>query len=338
MVSQQLSLTDVRSGECPFADLLDDNDNHCFSLGQHNGYEVISEDHPEFAQWLAEVRGVGFDDVRPSLIPNIELPNFIPTVTIGSKNLLKNNNLKFIAVSLRDIVSPQRLLIPDDIRERFSVGEDTKIILLNYAEDILIEKMWSKRKILFEKIASLNFDLVTAVNYSIWFDQPHAERLINMKRSLMTFEEMQSLGVPAVPHIYWTGQKDLQRWAKWLNKNQSVWCVAINLQTQRGRDLWDQTLADLRYLVSLLDRELHFIITGASKPERALQLKDLLQSLTITNGSCARKAASGYLIKKDNDKYTFEHSAAPKNQILDMNTKFYISLLGNSVGNSVPGI
>jgi hypothetical protein len=291
---------------------------------------VLAEDHPRLPEWLADVRNVGFGDVIAKPTPIFELPTFMPTITSGSKSLLAGYSPEYVAVSLRDVISPKRLIPAKDIRQRFGVDKYTKIVLLNYAEDALIEKIWTSRRTVLSQIAGLGFDLVTSINYSIWFSQPHAERLINMKRSLITFEELQQLGVPTIPHVYWTGRTDLKRWAGWLKSNDEIWCIAVNLQTERdyrhGR--WEQVLSDLQYLVSLLDRNIHFFVSGASTPERALQLKETLPKLTITNGSCSRKAACGYLMSQDQGKLKLEHSSdKPKNEIFNSNTSFYMSLL-----------
>lgn len=332
MAIKQLGLWDNRSDKCPFVELLEDDDNHCFSFDQpKGGYEVIAEDTPFFANILAEIKNVGFNDILAKPTPSLEYPSFIPGVKRGSQKLLQENVPPFVAVSLSNILSPKKLSMPTgDIRSKFGIHPKSKILLLCYAKDGLIEKLWGQRKEIFRKIKSLEFDLVTAVNYSIWLDQPHAERLINPKRSLITFQELQDLGIPAVPHIYWTGRKDLIRWHDWLASNKVVNTVAINLQTERerGNVIWNQTLEDLKYLVSILDRPLHFLITGPSKPERIRQLQNILPRFTLTNGSCASKAASGYLIKEDQGSLRYAHdNKIPKNEILGKNIKFYEELM-----------
>lgn len=333
---KQLGLWDNRSDKCPFVELLEDDDNHCFSFGQpEGGYEVIAEDTPFFANILAEIRNVGFNDISVKPTPSFEMPSFIPNVKRGSQKILQGNIPPVVAISLSNIISPKELSMPTgDIRSKFGIHPKSKVLLLCYAKDGLIEKLWGQRKEIFRKIASLKFDLVTAVNYSIWLNQPHAERLINPKRSLMTFQELQKLGVPAVPHIYWTGKKDLMRWSDWLKNNQGVNTIAINLQTERerGNVIWNQTLEDLKFFVSILSRPIHFLITGPSEPERIRQLQNILPNFTLTNGSCARKATSGFLIKEDQGSLRYEHNnKIPKNEILGKNIKFYKELMAEKL-------
>lgn len=336
---KQLGLWDNRSDRCPFVELLEDDDNHCFSFGQPvGGYDVIAEDTPFFANWLADIRNVGFNDISAKQTPSVSMPAFIPSVKRGSQKILQGNTPPIVAVSLSNIVSKKELSMPTgDIRSKFGIHPKSKVLLLCYAKDGLIEKLWSRRKEVFKTIASLGFDIVTSVNYSVWLDHPHAERLINLKRNLITFQELQDLEIPAVPHIYWTGRKDLMRWRDWLANNKGVNMVAINLQTERerGNAIWKQTLEDLKFFVSILNRPIHFLITGPSKPERIKQLQNILPRFTLTNGACARRAASGYLIKEDQGSLHYEHSnEMPKNKILEENIKFYEKILGKQLGQS----
>ncbi len=330
MSYKQLSLfTDTRSENCPFGELLEPDDNKCFSQGLHSGYDFISEDHPDFAQWMADVRGVGFDDVIAKPSKKIDLPLYIPSITVGSRSLLQGTGIKFFAVSLRDVVSPVRLSMAIDIRARLGLEPDSKLLLMNYAEDALIEKIWPIRMQIFPELAKLGFDLVTSINYSIWLDQPHPERLINTKRNLLTYSELQSFGMNTIPHIYWSGKKDLERWAVWLNNNPSVWCIAINLQTEREyrSGLWGETIEDLGFFIPLLKSAPHVLVTGASTLPRVQQLREIIPSISVSNGVCARRAASGYLLSEKDGKLLETHHDIPKNEILKKNIQFFDYLM-----------
>ena len=311
--------------ECPFIELLEEDDNHCLLFNPNQRNEVLSCDNLETYKWLSHIRNVGFDVIaKPT--PPVSLPLFIPVVPHGSKGILAGSSISYVATSLREVVSPKKLLMPTDIRKRLGVSKTQRIMLLSYGRDKLIEQMWSKRKEVFKNLAALDFDLVTAVNYSVWLNDPHAERLINIKRSLITFEDMQKLNIPTIPHIYWFGEKDLQRWGAWLLRNKNVKIVAINLQTEKGKT-WDRTLKDLEFFVSIIDRPLHFFITGATTPNKARQIKNIFPSLSLSNGSCSRKASSGFLIKEKRAKIHLVQSKLPRNEIFQKNVEFYENIL-----------
>lgn len=322
MEAKQLPLWSLKSDTCPFSDLIEVDDDHCFS-DDKVGYECLAEDHPDWPKWVADVGGLGFSDIKARPGPDLQLPSFIPVVRRGSQKILKEIDYPFVGVSLGDIVTGKSLSTPDEVRGKFGISKSTKIVLLCFGYDNLIERIWTDKRVVLPKIAALNFDLVTGINYSVWLDQPHLERLFNLKRSLITFKEFQELGVPAIPHIYWFGQRDILRWCEWLSNNNNVKFVAIDLQTERKDRIWNQTLDDLKFFVSNLDRKIHFLIIGPSVTKRIEQLKTILPNFTLANSACSRKAASGYLIKEEGQVFKYEHSRAEKNKIMQFNIATY---------------
>lgn len=325
MQGDQLGLWQIRLSNCHFANLLEEDDNHCFSFDPKQKNEVLSCENSQTYRWLAYVRGVGLD-VTAKPTPSMILPPFIPIVPAGSQKILTGNSLPFIATTLPDVISCKELSAAVDIRKRLGINEEPKIVVLAYGPDSLIEKIWPKRQEIFRKLAALDLALITAINYSVWLKDPHAERLINIKRGLLTFEDMQQLNMPAMPHIYWTGRKDLIRWANWLAQNRGVRTIAINLQTERG-ETWNQTLRDLEFFVSLLDASQRLLITGASNPTRARQLKKVIPNLTLSNKDCAISAVNSFLMKELHGKIEKSYSDLPKNEIFRKNIELYEDLL-----------
>jgi len=298
---------------------------------------MLAEGDLRLPQFLADVKGVTFNNVkaRPARLPS--LPSFVPVVRKGSRSLLAKMDFPFVAVSLGDVISEKKLSIASDIRKKFGVGKNTKIILLSYGSDPLLENIWTNRREVLSKIALLDFDLITSINFSIWLPQPHAERLINLKRSLIVFEEMQNLGLPAIPHLYWSGKKDLLRWAEWINQNKEVKTIAINLQTLRSNKDWGRSIDELQILSPALNRPLHFLITGPSTTKRVNQIANLFPCLTISNGRCSRSAACGFLLEKKED--TLVKTYRPdlnKKVILSQNTVIYNQIIAKQQATNQP--
>ena len=293
----QLKLSDQRSPNCPFVDRIENEDDHCFGVGmERTGYETIAEDSPSFEHWMSEINGVGLQDIIARPIPVPELPRYLPTITRGSQTLFTDYRPEFVGVSLGDVVSTEKLYTPTSLRERFGIPAGTKVILLAYGRDRLIENLWPERKQVFARLAQLGFAAATSINYSIWAEQPHAERLINIKRSSLSYKSLQQAGIPAIPHIYWHGRKDLTTWVKWLEANPAVNTAAINLQTIRHRPTWARAIEDLLFLVDCLPRPIHFMITGPQEFSRVRQINKIFPSLTLTNGYTSRMAAAKQLI------------------------------------------
>jgi len=335
MASRQLGLFD-KNPDCPFEGLFEDDDDRCYSLSGKNNYDEISEDRPDLEEWLAEIGGVRFDNVTASNTPAIDLPSFLPTIPRGGKKLTFETDEKFFGITLRDVVSMKQLKVAVDIRATLGLAPDTKLVLLAYGRDELIENIWPERWRIYEELLKLNLDLITSINYSIWLNQNHCEHLINVKRNLLTFQEMQSIGLPAIPSIYWYGHKDLDRWAKWLNDHPQIKMAAINLQTLRTRKYWTATVDDLTYFSKLLKSEIHFLIDGPSTIGRIDQIKEIFFMVTITNKYCANMAATGMELSHETGKILSHYSPVPRNIIFKKNTNLYGKLTGKGSNLNVP--
>lgn len=319
----QRSFQDVQNKQCPFGAYLDPGDTHCFTHYDSNGgYQVLSENDSRYTQWLADVGSVDFGDVVPLATPDILLPNFIPVIPkCGGRGILKEVDLAYVAVTLSDLITSKLHQFPTDVRDRFDIPKGTKVILLAYGKDKFIEPIWPDRDNYYEQIAKLKFDLVTGINYSVWHEQPHAERLINVKRGLLTFSEMQSYGIPSIPHMYWSGRKDLERWAEWLNNNPQVKLVATDLQTQRLDKVWDVALDELvNYFAPNLKTQVHFLVTGASTTKRKVELaKAFPGGVTISNKNVAMESMFHQQLEEDGRAIKNGYINLPKSTLFSRN-------------------
>jgi len=300
------------------------------------GYEVIAEDSANLDTWLASIRGIGLNDVVAKDISVPDLPGFIPTVRRGSGKLFTQFQPPYVGVLLRDVVSPIKLEVAANLNERTGAPLGTKFILMGYGSDQLIENLWPKQSEVFEQLAQLGFAAVTGINYSIWDDQPHAERLINIKRGLLTFEAWQQLGVPAIPHIYWCGRKDLDAWLDWLTLNPSITTIAINLQTLESKESWATAMVDLAYFAERLSNSTHVLVTGPQKLERIQQVTQLFPNMTLSNGFVMRMAASGQLIESDGHTVSANYSEADRSSISSTNFDIYDQYMRQAVRQRSP--
>ncbi len=311
---------------CPCIGLLDDGDEHCQkNVYEVTSYDTISCDDRRYPLHIASVRGLGFHDVVAHPIPDIVIPSYMPMITKGSHRLFEEvEGIPMVGITLDQLVSPKKLQLPENIRKTFGVPDETKIVLLNYAHDAVIEQIWPKRMEFFKKIADLEFDLVTGIDYSIWHNQPHLERLFNIKRNLITFEEFQLLGIPCIPHVYWYGIRDLERWAEWINNNSHVTTIAVNLQTVRNPSLWDQVTKEIGYFKNLLHRDIRLLITGPSTETKITQLLTA-SPFSLTNAVPAHRAWSRRAVD-ENGKYSITNELSVS-QIFMQNIQYQQQLL-----------
>jgi len=286
----QLSLDAVRSDVCPYVDFIDDDDGHCNNYDMASiEYQPLAEDSDDHIMQMAAVEGPYLNTVMAVEQRLPDLPVYVPGIQKGSGKLFAHTTPAWVGIHLGEIVSGDKLLTPADVRRRMGVPAGTKLLLLAYGKDRLIENIWPHKSEVLRRLAALGFDLVTSINYSIWDIHPHPEKIFNVKRSLVIYEEMQSLGMPAIPHVYWYSYKSMVMWADWLNENTGVHGIAMDVQTLKAED-WACFADELRQFVSLLNRPLHFVITGPVAASRITELREILGMFTLTNsyaGQCA---------------------------------------------------
>lgn len=324
---KQLDLASIRNEACPYADFIDDDDLHCNNNGlAPTGYVPLGEDSSDHDEQIASVGGPYLNDIE-AVEQNIpELPDYIPVITHGSRKLFVDHEPEWVGVQLGEVLSGTKLRTAKDVRKRLGVPTSTKVVLLAYGLDFLIENLWQYRREKLRELAKLGFDLVTAVNYSIWDMHPHPEKIFNVKRSLVTYQEFQEFGVPAVPHIYWYGQKSMDHWISWLNHNPCIQTIAIDVQTI-PHNAWGAFLGELKEFVKLVARRLHFLITGPETAQRILQLKAALPSMTLTNTYASIMAWSRKTLELVDDHVKNEFSDSHKSKIMLNNIQVYEQIM-----------
>ena len=299
---QQLKITDIRRPDCPFVHRLEDDDFNCDAGGINaKGYDLIGEDSDDFALRVAEVNGVDFDDITIETPVNPVLPRYLPTIPGGSGKLFREYTPEYVAVSLKDVVSAKELKVATDIHARLGVPKKTKVILEGYGKDALLELGWpaADRHRIIAEIARLDFHAVVPSDYSVWADQPHAERFINQKKSMIMYKELIEAGLPAIPHITWFGRKDIDEHLRFLHGHPDMKTVAMDLQTIGPESDWVQLLDDLSYFAASISSDTRCLITGPSVPSRIEQIIRILPNVTITNGAAAQNAVRSVLLAED---------------------------------------
>lgn len=234
----------------------------------------------DLAGFIADVGGLHFEDVvaAPSNLPRF--PPYIPQVGRGLQ--LPPYPIYAVACDLvkDDLLNGRPL---QNLRARFGIPPSSHVLLINFAKDAIVERMWAAQRNVVASIAASSLDAVIAPNYSVYWTEPRMEQLINMKRSLVNFAQLQAQGVPAIPHIYWRRQQDLQRWAEWLHANPSVSVISVNLQTFVSLDEWNFVLRGLRWLVDALPPHISFILAGKTSVQRITSLKDTVPNFSLIN-------------------------------------------------------
>jgi len=252
--------------------------------------------------WMTDVGGtLLFDDIDfDDLTLPAGLPSFVPQVdTTDIAELDHALGWPAYAMRLRGVFSPiTHSIVPGftdtTAADAMGLGEDQLAILAGYGQDPLVEAFWSNRFALIEEIATQQWDLVLAPNFSVYANFPRAEHLLNFRRNLLIARDMIDAGVPAVPNLYWYRLEDLTRYEELLAQVTPA-AVAVNLQTFRTDRAWDEmAIPGLTYLAAGFPTDTTLIITGTSRASRLGQLTALFPNLVLVSQNAtiyARKHA-----------------------------------------------
>lgn len=233
------------------------------------------------------------------------LPRFIPQVaTVGGLARFDQGlHWPAYAIGLRRVFSAAtgtmyRGLTGRPARQSLGLAPGQLAVLACYGEDPLIEAYWTWRHArgLAEQIAAQEWDLVLAPNFSVYGNQPRAEQLINMRRSLLAAAELAAAGLAVVPNVYWYRLEDLRRWAEWVTGTNPP-AIAINAQTMRSARDWDTWLyPGLCWLAGSLPDGLPLIITGLSRPGRIRQVAAMFSGLIVVSQNPYQYAQHGAVV------------------------------------------
>ena len=168
------------------------------------------------------------------------------------------------------------------MRKKLELRSTTKIILLSFGNDDLLENLDPYREQRLREIADLGFDLVTAVGYSVYDEDWPPETLNNETRSLISYEILQTAGAMSIPFVAWADDGDIEHWTEWLHRNPCVSMICFDLQSCAD-PLWRKYLDSLERFVRRAPSHLKYLVNGVATADRIESLKNLLGPFHLTN-------------------------------------------------------
>lgn len=247
----------------------------------------------DISGWMGDIGGtVTFDDIRLSRWPWDErLPTFVPLLDSSASATKMGQRFAWPAygVPLRRVISrtPGRsgelALQPRWERDGAHACLDLDphrqaAVLVGYAPDATLERFWQRRHAdgLIERIAAMGFDLVTTPDFSVFADQPRSEHLLNMRRTLVVADELDTAGVRTAPTVYAYRLEDLRRWRDWIVDTEPP-LIFTPKHTLRGNEEWRRWAEPhLRYLAGELDAAgvtTRVLVSGVSSAQRVADLR-----------------------------------------------------------------
>lgn len=293
---------------------------------------------PDLHRWVRDVDGTyTFDDVQ---LARFEWPlttRFVPLLNAADTTDMHDRMAwPAFGITIRRVVSrrpgthgPLKLQsrwATQGAHDALKLDPSTQAaVLVGYGPDRIIERLWSRRHTdgLIDQIAAAGWDLVCTPDWSVYANQPRAEQLYNMRRSLLFAQELSDAGVNAVPAIYSYRFEDLERWCDWIADTAPT-AVFLPRHTIKGNDEW-RTLSEpaLTYLALRLDRDgvdTRVLVSGVSNRDRVAALDRWFgDRLTLATQLPQQLAVKGHRITDDGR----ERSHADRADLFAANVRYY---------------
>ena len=209
---------------------------------------------------------------------------------------------RLLGTTGRQITSKHR----SGLHGAYRLGPKTRIALEFYVEDRVLEGLWVHRREIIEDLKRLDLDLVITPNFSVWYDHPRFEQLVQQRRAFILYHELLEAGLPAIPDVGFSlFEPDGRLWAEWVNAESgiravSLFCGGRKVHADRRAHL--ESVEDIALFDQAVRRDVTFLIGGVHGRDRIADYRRAApgRRLSFCNGMAyslaqrRRLLASGY--------------------------------------------
>ncbi len=282
------------------------------------------------------------------------LPIYIPTYT--NKYRCKKAFSDFVAVDIQKLFNCRKgkgaTLKPifkteTDVRRHFNVTPECLLIVILNGQDWKLESFWAaSRKAILEKLVSIGFTICTAPTFSVTAlttmgtPVPYSHHTAMLMRHHRVLSEISSVGLCGIPNLYWLDgdNKEIKRWANWLNNNAQIHLVSKDLTSTRDWNTIEFKISELISLLGKTDRFFHVLIigTGAKNARKVVRkLTEVGHTVSIVTSAPVLKAIHGskYFIGNNGE---LSDVSCPKSEcsfstLIEYNSELFENDLKNAI-------
>lgn len=234
---------------------------------------------------MDSVHGDDYSTESVPLTANYEFPTLIPQVRMLSSIATERSKPDVVSITADQAIGKRRKpLTAEQVRRELNLGVGTKIVLLLFGRDEVLERVWYEGPNLLPQLGTSEYDAITGPSFSKWHPRPRPEFLYQSKRSLIVSSQLAQFGAPVIPRVDWEVERDVERWAIWANSEADLEVVSLDWTSFHSRSAWNQRFELLRKFDQLTAERLRYIINGVKAPSRLELLTELLgdERLTIS--------------------------------------------------------
>jgi len=236
----------------------------------------------------------------------VEMPGYIPMIHHGSNVSFKQDSKggpwvaiplsKFFRYSRKHNALRPVFASEEQLRERFSLTVNAKIIAVGVGFDQFIEDYWQDNRVerLPAVLRQLGVRCFIPPNFSMFRDAPRTQHLHNRRRSLLCAMRAAEAGLGVIPYLSALTDYDWGMMESFLREHPEITYVAEEFQTgTASRDFAVAVIDRIAVLESRLGRPLHPVLIGARRflpsVKRAFKDFTLIDSNAFFDAQCRRK-------------------------------------------------
>ncbi|WP_158279869.1 DUF4417 domain-containing protein [Coraliomargarita sinensis] len=289
----------------------------------------------DFARRQMEVAGDHLASVKHLEVPeDCNVPCYIPRISTGGSRRDHPVESDFVALSLYDLFALKgadnyrsRFSGARDLRKKFKLKQDTKILVVANNFDRRLERFWRyhDRLNVVRNLSEFNLWGLVIPNFSFFREAPRTHSLYSRKRIEFVMKTLTSAGLPIIPHlqasVYF--EKDWEYWLHFLRRYPEVRTVSAEFGTGwLQKELADRAIEKMRELSGQLGRPLHLLALAGGGVYR--ELRDVFETVTLVNHTPYMKAMKRQRLGLG---MNWEHSPTLEGEsvsaILDHNIRVY---------------
>jgi hypothetical protein len=217
---------------------------------------------------------------------------------------------------------------PSALRRALRLPAHARLLLSGVTPDTRLEKFWrrSERDGYWPLIQRLRFSAATSFTFSVWGNDPRFDQLYNQARNEVTFEILNSLGIPTILFFFCSAPEDYSRAASWMEARSLVSVIAVfATYCDTARDL-EVLLKDSLRLAALAKRDLRHMIVGVATKEKIDCARALIADPIIVTAQPVAKAIRDGA--EANESLLFEKvPGAPKGELIAKSVARYQACL-----------
>ena len=262
-----------------------------FLLGKATSCDAdlgISPVYPKFGDALANIGGLQWDNIQGRAVDTTSFPSEI--------NLVWNNRATIppeikqpLAISPKEVFPSHNIVkglgcIPVvDVRKKLGLPDTTRLWLSSGAIDPIIDWMWTNPVEVINAININRLEVLISPDFSTYGEQCPVSWRVSGKKSLILYSEWAQLFPASILTISMPNLFFVEQWAEWFNKNITTNCVSVNAQTWKSEKLFDSMFDLVGEFRSLVNRELHYIVSGPTTIVRIEKVRSILPNVTIVS-------------------------------------------------------